>query len=686
MTAVSVILPVYNTEEYLGECLDSLLTQKLEDIEIICVDDGSQDDSLSTLQGYAFLDARLKVISIPHSGVAVARNKALSEAKGKYIYFANSYDIFDENMLAKMVQKAETDKSDIVIEGYNILNQTFKEITGSEKLDEKLLNQSPCTPQDLSDELFITFPNVVWNKLIRADLIHKFNLTFEEELKYCTDQAFNAMVLAASTKISVMDECLFCHRININPYQKKEAVQEFEDKIKSFSNLYYQMEKSSLLQDFDGAYYIWLKKCLCAGLDNLSTNERGIGLKSILTNLPQQVVAQILSPSKYEQKISIIIPVYNAAEFLPECLDSCLNQTLKEIEIICVDDGSTDNSLHILKEYAQKDARIKVMHQANLGRTIARNNAMEVASGTFIQFLDADDYLESNACEMLYTYAKLYALDMLSFSAIEFNHKTKAEFEEPYHTLSWLPEKFPSVFNWKIMATDMAKLSVTACLTLYRRMFLLKNDITWMNKKVVFEDTPFFTEAVFKDARMGTLKLPFYHRRIHSEATTQNMSTYFHDLIFIYKHTLKMLKRMNVSNPIIGAYADVFFNKVYQNYLHLDIQSKEKETTTIYNFCLYMLKKYHLHYSKELLEWIHVYLKSKKFKKKLTFQFYWLYSQFFKNHYTIPLLEYQKGPTFKIKLFAIPIIEIQIKKIGLYTMSIKIFGCPLLDIKEIQKY
>lgn len=685
MTKVSVIIPVYNTEDYLGECLESMLTQTLEDIEIICVDDGSKDDCLSTLQGYSFLDARLKVISMPHSGTAAARNKALSEAKGEFVYFANSYDLFDENMLMKMVQKAETDGSDIVIDGYNILNQTFKEITGTEKLAETFLQKSPCTPQDLSDELFITFPNVIWNKLIRTDLIRKLNLIFDESLKYCGGQAFNAMVLAGSTKISLMNECLLCHRINIDPYQKKESLQEFEEGIKSFSNLFHQMEKNSLFQDVDIPYYIWLKKFMWDGLDNLSTDKRGAGLKSVLKNLPEKVLNQIISPSKYEQKISIIIPVYNAAEFLSECLDSCLNQTLKEIEIICVDDGSTDNSLDILNDYAQKDERIKVISQENQGQSVTRNKAMEVASGTFIQFLDADDYLEPDACEMLYTYAKLYSLDMLSCSAIEFNHKTREEFEEPYHALTWLPEKFPSVFTWQTMKTDMPKMAVTAWLTFYRRMFLLKNDISWMNKNVKFEDTPFFTEAAFSGARMGTLKAPFYHRRIHPSATTQNVSSYFHDLIFIFKHTLKMLKKMNIPKPIIGAYADVFFNKVYQNYLRFDLKDKEKETTTLYNFCLYMLSKYHLQYSKGLLDWIQLYLKSKKLKKRLKFKFYWLYSKLFKERYIVPFFEFQKLPNFKLKIFSIPLLEVQVQKIGLYSMRSKILGCPFISVKEIQR-
>jgi hypothetical protein len=228
-------------------------------------------------------------------------------------------------------------------------------------------------------------------------------------------------------------------------------------------------------------------------------------------------------------------------------------------------------------------------------------------------------------------------------------------------------------------------MAVTAWLTFYRRMFLLKNDITWMNKKVAFEDTPFFTEAAFSGARMGTLKVPFYHRRIHSSSITQNLSTHFRDLIFIYKHTLKMLKKMNMPKEIITAYADVFFNKVHQNYLRFDLKDKEKEINILYDFCLYMLKKYHLQYSKGLLDWIRLYLKSKKLKKRLKFEFYLLYSKLFKKRYFIPFLEFQKLPNFKLKIFSIPLIEVQIQKIGLYSITCKILGCPFISVKETQR-
>ena len=101
-------------------------------------------------------------------------------------------------------------------------------------------------------------------------------------------------------------------------------------------------------------------------------------------------------------KVSVIIPVYNAEKYLRQCLDSVVNQTLREIEIICVDDGSTDGSLAILQEYAANDARIKVLTQKNQYAGVARNNGMAAAQGKYFAFLDADDYYDLNALMVMF--------------------------------------------------------------------------------------------------------------------------------------------------------------------------------------------------------------------------------------------------------------------------------------------
>ena len=100
-------------------------------------------------------------------------------------------------------------------------------------------------------------------------------------------------------------------------------------------------------------------------------------------------------------KLSIIIPVYNTGEYLSRCLDSVINQTYKEIEIICVNDGSTDNSLQILNDYAKCDDRIIIINQKNLGSSEARNNGLKIIKGKWVGFVDSDDWVDLNYFEEL---------------------------------------------------------------------------------------------------------------------------------------------------------------------------------------------------------------------------------------------------------------------------------------------
>jgi glycosyltransferase involved in cell wall biosynthesis len=125
------------------------------------------------------------------------------------------------------------------------------------------------------------------------------------------------------------------------------------------------------------------------------------------------------------KKISIIIPVYNVEKYLRECLDSIVNQSFKDIEIICVNDGSTDNSLEILNEYAQKDSRFVVISQENQGQGVARNNAINIANGEYILFIDPDDWIEKEALETLYNFAKEKLAQVVKFNYKEYNDYSK---------------------------------------------------------------------------------------------------------------------------------------------------------------------------------------------------------------------------------------------------------------------
>ncbi len=191
-------------------------------------------------------------------------------------------------------------------------------------------------------------------------------------------------------------------------------------------------------------------------------------------------------------KVSIIVPVYNVELYLRECLDSIINQTLKDIEIICVDDCSTDNSYIILDEYSKKDSRIKLLkHNVNKGLGPARNTGINVAQGEYIGFIDSDDYISLDYFENLYNTAKKYNSDIVSTLNIKLyemhNNKIKHfyySFKKKEYASTWNLYDIENPFSYNAIAPY-------AWNKIYRRDFLLSHELFFMNIKFGCEDANF---------------------------------------------------------------------------------------------------------------------------------------------------------------------------------------------------
>ena len=145
-------------------------------------------------------------------------------------------------------------------------------------------------------------------------------------------------------------------------------------------------------------------------------------------------------------KISVVVPVYNVENYLPDCLDSLVNQTFKDIEIICINDGSPDNSLQILEEYAEKDSRMKVFSQENGGHAVATNRGISMATGDYLFLMDSDDVLELNALELSYNRAEEKDVDFVIFKAINYNH-ARDEYYAPLVSVIFIIPKTDAFFN-----------------------------------------------------------------------------------------------------------------------------------------------------------------------------------------------------------------------------------------------
>lgn len=187
-------------------------------------------------------------------------------------------------------------------------------------------------------------------------------------------------------------------------------------------------------------------------------------------------------------KVSVIIPVYNVEKFLQRCLDSVVSQTLSDIEIICVDDGSTDNSASVLADFAKKDQRIKVINQKNQGVSVARNNGIKQANGEYIGFVDSDDYIEPDFYEKLYQEAKKENADV-ALTSIQYEKKEKSYIllEHEKKKIATTTSDIFRLFNLPHTTYIWNKI--------YRKDFLEKNNISFNEQFHYGEDIIYVTEV-----------------------------------------------------------------------------------------------------------------------------------------------------------------------------------------------
>lgn len=220
-------------------------------------------------------------------------------------------------------------------------------------------------------------------------------------------------------------------------------------------------------------------------------------------------------------KVSVVIPVYNVEDFLGECLDSICNQTLDDIEIICVNDGSKDKSLDILNEYASRDERITVIDQENGGHAVATNRGMDIASGKYLFLMDSDDILDLKALEETYTLAEQKKVDFVLFQAINYYMDKDELIEEENYSMNDLADYVgDSVFNYKDIRDFVFDITVTPWSKLYNRNFIEKNHIRFP-EGLVFDDNVFFYDVLFAADKITFLRKHLFKRRWYPTSSTR---------------------------------------------------------------------------------------------------------------------------------------------------------------------
>lgn len=596
---VSVIIPVYNSEKYLRDCLDSALGQTLENIEIICVNDGSTDGSLNILREYAERDSRVQVIDKPNAGYGHTMNVGLDRAQGEYVAFLESDDMIREDAYERLSRQADEQSLDIIKADYYELRGEGKEalkVRVRLSKDEDQYN-AVVKPVDTPWTFYMPMMNAIG--LLRRDMIECYHIRHNEtpgaahqdmgfwfqtfccaESLLYVDEPFyiyrqdnpSSSMNSDKTTFCTLDEYTYIEQFLLNNPSLKQKIlpvfyhRKFQSAMFSYKRAELSLrlpflrklaeeyrrdqetgnldtsrfkktdqEKLQQLLDNPDAYYL---RTLSTAYDN-ETKALKSEIARLRTELQNERVRDrktLADGGSYPRDqvennclISFVIPVFNAERYLPACLDSIFSQPFDDFEVVCVNDGSTDNSLAILENYAAEHPSMRVISQSNEGQGAARNTGMAVADGEYIQFVDSDDCIATNYYDILEPFFDR----KICFDALYFDGLTLYESEE-------LKQQFKSFQTTYLRDNDHTEemtgkelfnrlkaekaYRVSPCMALYRRSFLINRRILFP-EGVIYEDNAFTLKAICLAARVLHLNEPLYCRRIRTGSTMTKPKT-----------------------------------------------------------------------------------------------------------------------------------------------------------------
>lgn len=275
-------------------------------------------------------------------------------------------------------------------------------------------------------------------------------------------------------------------------------------------------------------------------------------------------------------KVSVIVPIYNAGDFLRPALDSVITQTLSDIEIICIDDGSTDESLEILKEYQEKDERIRIVTETNAGPALARNNGIRRARGEYLAFLDADDFYHPEFLESLYNLAKRDVLD-IAISQYDIYNTRKSRFETSGgadHSDIFTPGKVTSKSEYPDII--LASTTGSPWNKLFRRSFIEHNGLAFLHEVRMYEDVYFVVTAMALAQRVGKVHKILMHHRIHSEQSRAKLfSKYYSQVPVVYLKIKEFLMAHGMFAPLFLSYLNLSASRCYKIFNILSNDAKE---------------------------------------------------------------------------------------------------------------
>lgn len=591
---VSIIIPTYNVEKYIEECLNSLVKQTFKDFEIICVDDGSKDNTLNILNRYAKDYSNFKVVTQTNQYAGVARNNGMQHAKGKYLLFLDSDDFFELDLLELTYNKAIKTSADVVLFNANVYDDIKNEFNDSNNpLCLNLIEKQNVFSNKDTEFIYQIIKPYPWVKLYKASFVFDNKICFSKTRTF-NDIYFYVISLACAEKITYVDEKLVHYRRNTNNSLQDYISEDNFDAINVLYDAYLELIRRGIYnQNIEFSFNNAIIKNIKYNVDQITSIERKM---SFIKNLVEHElykkgffsldlnyyteIHNIRKKAKYLQNliyttqwidlhlnknydinfeimeskyqnnnptISVIIPVYNTQLYIKECLDSIVSQSFNNIEIIIVNDGSSDNSLSIIQEYLDKEISLKILnYNENMGVAYARNLAIKQAKGQYLYIMDSDGFLELNAFELIYPKAIDNDLDLIFFDgSLIFEEETVNDIYPEDYVEKFIKKKdYSNITTGLELFINLVKNKeylTNIHLFLIKRDFFLENNL-WFEQGIVHVDNYYTFSCLVDATRVSHITKTLYNKRLLNDSMT-NVPQGFYNVYSYFINYQAMLKK-----------------------------------------------------------------------------------------------------------------------------------------------
>lgn len=595
MVKVSVIIPIYNAEKYLEKCLSSVASQTLEDdIEIICVDDGSTDKSWDIVQQLAGQDKRIIAVQQENSGAAVARNKALELASGEYIGFVDSDDYIDNSYfeelyraakkasadIARAYVKVDSGREDSAVNRFNLSHEAYerqynvhiKDMIAKNKLNQRFS---------------------IWLAIFKRDMLTHNEIFFPPEIRTGQDILFNIKTGYFANKIVYVDKPVYYYRLMrdgslmtqmaYTATGLRSRLLVIEENLK-FLNATPDYDKDIYISHvFDSFNFVHTK--LSTIEDKEFAREVAKKISKMWQTVKYKKELQLLIAQDYQEfskivdnsdeifeyihnvsaalggiGVSVVVPAHNASAHIAEVIDRLRGQIFKRFECIIVDDGSTDDTVAVVEEKIRGDERFRLLKQKNQGVSVARNRGLSEAVGEYVIFLDADDIYEAELLNELYRASKNNQIDVAicgynvldnSDGSIGRDIKTPLVAKLPEGVFSSSDVDF--IFNFGVL---------TVWTKMFRREFINENDLIFNKDIRRSQDLLFVGSALALAERIMYVDKPLITYRSDNENSNMGQAAKYPmsfidslDLLSDFLAENKLLKKLAKSydNLLVGS-------------------------------------------------------------------------------------------------------------------------------------